>query len=405
MSNHFSFSFMSSHFSFLSLIFPTSSTLPNTAFESPTSSLTRTPSSFNSNAFLKSPSKVHSASLPSRYAERNQIWVEMLDMEKGRYREPCTREGEGDWKDIPVAPGCTNSEAPALDHNSDHYAASYPDRPRSPPLPLLPPSMTIASKMSLVWQYFIGILCTLYTFGICHLYFDKFRMKAKGNSISSRTSSIVGVDPTHEQWLKVVRKMCGIWRLARVGCGLLLPLSIALLQIEGVVTTVFAKTCAISTAIFAGTGVLSSAMFLFCRKQLSGGENREKWKEASKGPTGLRTAVFWTCLALPLTTLLCIVCIVWIRHSDAAQGQRTSFIASAVFVTFLSVISVLYKGTWSGKFQTLTYYKESGFLLPFNCRFRTRLASDNRVRTKSLPDLAQTHCPPAVPIRLFASGR
>lgn len=105
----------------------------------------------------------------------------------------------------------------------------------------------------------------------------------------------------------------------------LFSLSVALLQIDGVVTTVLAKTCTISTAIFAGTGLLSSATYLFCRRQLSNRQNREKWKkvrnrmisnfrkllcvfnmqlQASEGPNGLTTAVFWTCLALPLTTLI-----------------------------------------------------------------------------------------------------
>ncbi|KAF9552401.1 hypothetical protein CPC08DRAFT_822877 [Agrocybe pediades] len=333
---------MAGHSSSQSPLFSTSSTLQKIPFELASSSRSRTPASFeiDSTVFLKTPSKVHLPSLPSRRVGRDSTWIEMMDMEEGRARESRTSEVEGDWRNL-SAPR-TNFEAPGHD---SYYAQSSLTEPS-------PPSPTLVSKMALAWQYFIGILCTLYTIGICHLYFEKFRMRPERSSMSARRSSVAGVDPTHAQWLTVVRRMCGIWRLARVGCGLLLPLSVALLQIDGVVTTVFAKTCVISTAIFAGAGILSSAMYLFCRRQLSSGKNREKWKEASAEPTGLKTAVFWTCLALPVTTLLwavlscvvSIVCIAWTRHSDIVQEQRTSFVASAVFLTFLTVISVFYVG-------------------------------------------------------------
>ncbi|KAF4615666.1 hypothetical protein D9613_012518 [Agrocybe pediades] len=293
---------MAGHSSFPSLSFSTSSTLQDASCQHPLSSPhSRTPASCDSTVFLQCPSKVHIVpSLQSRRVERDNAWIEMQDMEEGRDREPQNREGHDDWRDIPLIPihiapprrTSFEAPAPALNYDSRYNASYSVPSQHSSPLPSAPPSPTVMTRMSVAWRYFIGVLCTLYTFGICHLYFEKFRMKPEErNSISIRTSSVVGVDPTHAQWLKVVRRMCGIWRLARVGCGLLLPLSVALLQIEGVVTTVFAKTCAISTAIFAGTGVLSSAMYLFCRKQLSGGENREKWKEGYRagfgGPDGV----------------------------------------------------------------------------------------------------------------------
>ncbi|KAF4615699.1 hypothetical protein D9613_012521 [Agrocybe pediades] len=184
---------MAGHSSSQSPLFSTSSTLQKIPFELASSSRSRTPASFeiDSTVFLKTPSKVHLPSLPSRRVGRDSTWIEMMDMEEGRARESRTSEVEGDWRNL-SAPR-TNFEAPGHD---SHYAQSSLTEPS-------PPSPTLVSKMALAWQYFIGILCTLYTIGICHLYFEKFRMRPERSSMSVRRSSVAGVDPTHAQWLTV----------------------------------------------------------------------------------------------------------------------------------------------------------------------------------------------------------
>lgn len=43
-----------------------------------------------------------------------------------------------------------------------------------------------------------------------------------------------------------------------------------------------------------------------------------------------------------MSCAISVVCIAWTKHSDSIVEQRTSFIAGAVFITFLSVISIMY---------------------------------------------------------------
>ncbi|PPQ82817.1 hypothetical protein CVT25_009195 [Psilocybe cyanescens] len=159
-------------------------------------------------------------------------------------------------------------------------------------------------------------------------------------------------DSNYAQWAKVLRRMVAIWRLARLGCAVLLPLSITLLQIDGVVNTVLSRTCTISTAVFAAAGLISSGVYLFLRNELINNKNKTRWIQASQVETSysIQSIEFWTYLALPvasmiwgiLTCVITVVCIAWTHHSDDMEEPESAFISSAVFITSLILITLVY---------------------------------------------------------------
>ncbi|KAF8886869.1 hypothetical protein CPB84DRAFT_1849988 [Gymnopilus junonius] len=194
-------------------------------------------------------------------------------------------------------------------------------------------------------QFAWAAVCMLYTLGVYRLFSAKFKFKER-----SELSSGIIADSSYAQWVKTVRRMCGIWRLARVGCGLLLPLSIALLQIDGVIDTVFTRTCTITTAICAACGLLSSGIYLFLKSEFKSQRTRIKWVEASNRSTALESIEFWTLLSLPLASFLwailscalTVVCIAWTKQNSVVIESDVSFIASAVFITVLAVITLIH---------------------------------------------------------------
>lgn len=71
-----------------------------------------------------------------------------------------------------------------------------------------------------VGRYCFSALCMIYTLGIYRILYTKFCFKEGGGGFRQSTGYF---DSDHAQWVKVVRKMVAIWRLARLGCAVLLP--------------------------------------------------------------------------------------------------------------------------------------------------------------------------------------
>ncbi|KDR69208.1 hypothetical protein GALMADRAFT_145609 [Galerina marginata CBS 339.88] len=202
------------------------------------------------------------------------------------------------------------------------------------------------SRAVVIYHYIWGMLCMIYSAGMYRVYYARFRLKDREGG--SRLEVIY--DSNYAQWAKTVRRMCGIWRLVRVGCGLLLPVSIALLQINGVIDSVFARTCTIVTAIFSGAGLLTSGVYLFHRQELKDEITRRKWAHASRHPSEMESIEFWTCLALPVISLIwsilfcavTVVCIAWTKPNSIVHEKQSTYIASAVFVTALSLTTLVH---------------------------------------------------------------
>ncbi|PPR04161.1 hypothetical protein CVT26_003807 [Gymnopilus dilepis] len=198
-----------------------------------------------------------------------------------------------------------------------------------------------AGFTSCIW----AVLCLLYTLGTYRFFSAKFRFRER-----SQSSSAAIFDSTYAQWIKTLRRMCSLWRLARVGCGLLLPLSIALLQLSDVSQTVFVRTCTITTAIFAAAGLLSSGSYLFLRSELKNQGMRIKWVEASRHSATAESIEFWTFLALPLTSLfwaisscaLTIVSLAWTKQNGIFVESDNAYIGGGIFISALTAITLVH---------------------------------------------------------------
>ncbi|KAF9567666.1 hypothetical protein CPC08DRAFT_719311 [Agrocybe pediades] len=114
--------------------------------------------------------------------------------------------------------------------------------------------------------------------------------------------------------------MSRIWRLVSILCGILLPLSIAFLQVNGVAENIVTRTLTLSAAVFASSGLLTSGLYVCNKARFQSKKLGKKWKQASENHRSSESVEFWALLALPLSSLIwsaiCCICTVLAVASD-----------------------------------------------------------------------------------------
>ncbi|KDR78605.1 hypothetical protein GALMADRAFT_137642 [Galerina marginata CBS 339.88] len=152
------------------------------------------------------------------------------------------------------------------------------------------------------------------------------------------------------QWSKNVDRITRMWAIAFTGCMLVVPLSLALFQINGVGDNVYTRTTALSAFLTSCAGLVSSSWYIFNRSRLRTRGMKEEWTKASRS-RGTRASIdFWVLLTAPISCLarsavfcLATICIVvWMDtasgDSSAVGGKSgTSATMTAVFVTVLII--------------------------------------------------------------------
>ncbi|KAF8972105.1 hypothetical protein BDZ97DRAFT_1011644 [Flammula alnicola] len=225
------------------------------------------------------------------------------------------------------------------------------------------------------------------TLGLTRFYYTTWRL-VQSQSTTENTSpdgpasslgiNVADVFLVHAKWYRLVRKLMKVWKLVRLGCALLLPLSIAFLQLDSVINNVLGRTTAISAFIFSSTGLALSCLYMATKSTFSDRRFRNKWVEACTFPnkymfdvtmvlqasrSGLETmeaVEFWALLALPLSSLVwsvlfcvsTILIVVWteqngrgiLTNGDYNVGQA-AFVSSATFLTTLTltIIAQIYR--------------------------------------------------------------
>ena len=82
-----------------------------------------------------------------------------------------------------------------------------------------------------------------------------------------------------------------------------LRLSLAFLQIDKVLSNIYLRTFAILACILSSASLAASCVFIANGESLDRIDKSREWELASKNPNTLSAIEFWTCLALPLTSL------------------------------------------------------------------------------------------------------
>ncbi|KAF8966028.1 hypothetical protein BDZ97DRAFT_1917736 [Flammula alnicola] len=219
--------------------------------------------------------------------------------------------------------------------------------------------------------YYIGYnVWMALTLGLARFYYTTWRL-VQSQSTTENTSpdspasslgiNVANVFLVHAKWHRLVRKLMKVWKLVRLGCALLLPLSIAFLQLDSVFNNVLGRTTAISAFIFSSTGLALSCLFIASKTTFNDRNFRNKWVEVSRSGLETMEAVeFWALLALPLSSLVwsvlfcvsTILIVVWteqngrgiLTNGDYNVGQA-AFVSSATFLTTLTltIIAQIYR--------------------------------------------------------------
>ncbi|PPQ95841.1 hypothetical protein CVT26_015971 [Gymnopilus dilepis] len=124
----------------------------------------------------------------------------------------------------------------------------------------------------------------------------------------------------YRQWEDVLDHMKPIWKATRTACALLLSLSIALLQINGLIDDPLARYFLILSCIFSGGGLTVSSIYVAMESKLANIKVRDKWISASRNPGSIASMDFWACLATPVSSVIWQV-VSNIRSSDDGRNH------------------------------------------------------------------------------------
>ncbi|KAF9478444.1 hypothetical protein BDN70DRAFT_942894 [Pholiota conissans] len=130
------------------------------------------------------------------------------------------------------------------------------------------------------------------------------------------------------QWGRALRNIQKEWKVSRLGCALIAPVSIALLQIDSVFYDVLARTAAITAFIFSMAGLILSANLMLIVDQFRGRRCRNAWIKASESFDDPTSVEFWSLLGFPLALLMwsmipCIA-VVFVLAWNLQDGDQLS---------------------------------------------------------------------------------
>ncbi|KDR78770.1 hypothetical protein GALMADRAFT_1268350 [Galerina marginata CBS 339.88] len=208
---------------------------------------------------------------------------------------------------------------------------------------------------------------SLYTLGLCLLF--KRHMAFRCQAFSRRMCAMDPCDRNldvdvggfisgQHQWTRNLSQITKTWMITRKGSVLLLPLSLAFFQVNGVSDSVFARTTALSACICSITGLVSSNWYLASESSFSARRIRQLWITASYSPGAMESVDFWVFVSFPLSAITWSFCfciatiffITWTRSADVLDvSSRTglSFTTTAGFITVLTASHIvqMYRAT------------------------------------------------------------
>ncbi|KDR78609.1 hypothetical protein GALMADRAFT_244061 [Galerina marginata CBS 339.88] len=178
------------------------------------------------------------------------------------------------------------------------------------------------------------------------------RMRAMDVRDRALDVSAGGLISGHDQWNQNIVRITRMWAIAFTGCMLVVPLSLALFQVNGVGDNAYTRTTALSAFLVSCAGLVSSSWYLFNRSKLKTRGMKEEWIEASCSRDTRASIDFWVFLTAPISCLarsavfclgtICIV--VWMDTGDssAVSGKsRSSSTMTAVFLTLVMIGEII----------------------------------------------------------------
>ncbi|PPQ88730.1 hypothetical protein CVT25_009688 [Psilocybe cyanescens] len=173
---------------------------------------------------------------------------------------------------------------------------------------------------------------TVYTLGIYRTYYFKKRFISQADyNTGSTQDNYLNMLASYQLWGNILLEMKATWRTTRDICILLMPyvvrlhdpltqidaggdrLSIAILQINLVSGTIFARTSAISAFMFATMGLVLSHIYTSKKLDLNDRRIIDKWVKTSLSIDRAESVEFWVCLILPIS------CTIWSRALATQQ--------------------------------------------------------------------------------------
>ncbi|PPQ95791.1 hypothetical protein CVT26_015891 [Gymnopilus dilepis] len=150
------------------------------------------------------------------------------------------------------------------------------------------------------------------------------------------------------QWPIVLGQLDRVWKGACTACALLLPLSLGFLQIDGVVDDNISRSLLLASCLFSGTGLIVGGLYLTMKADLLSVTVRVRWMKASQNCKARDSIDFWTCLALPISSVAwsivcCTMTTLLITWADWQNSTDGSAVGSA-FLTALLVVNVVQIG-------------------------------------------------------------
>ncbi|KAF9474622.1 hypothetical protein BDN70DRAFT_996938 [Pholiota conissans] len=156
------------------------------------------------------------------------------------------------------------------------------------------------------------------------------------------------------QWNTVLRTLSREWKQISIASGLILTLSIALLQIDTILQNPLGRTTAVTAAILSGQSFILAGTFTSIIPRNQGYKWSCQWIEASLSFNNLVSVEFWLFLALPLSLLvwstiffiITILTLLWnggsvpVEADGGESSSRLENIVGGIFVTTLTILSI-----------------------------------------------------------------
>ncbi|KDR78776.1 hypothetical protein GALMADRAFT_137782 [Galerina marginata CBS 339.88] len=154
----------------------------------------------------------------------------------------------------------------------------------------------------------------------------------------------------YNQWNENLLHMKRLWTIMRKICVLLIPLSLAFFQVNGVGDNFYVRTSALSSCISSSAGLFISNWYLIRSLSFTSKEIRREWVKASRSLRTKETTDFWVFISLPISCvaraiffcLATIVFVTWTNETNVPSSQAMdTFVASALFLTCLMTLELL----------------------------------------------------------------
>ncbi|KDR67814.1 hypothetical protein GALMADRAFT_1063167 [Galerina marginata CBS 339.88] len=108
----------------------------------------------------------------------------------------------------------------------------------------------------------------------------------------------------YQQWPKTLGRIEREWRAVCAACVVILPLSIAFIQLDGVMDNIPARTMGLAALIFSSSGLITGGVYLIARINLEDVKFRDRWVEASRSLKITGSTKFWACIVSPVVFLV-----------------------------------------------------------------------------------------------------